>query len=311
MACQDWANTKAAYRFFSNDRFTEEEILSGHFEATRDRVAASDGTILVLQDTTEFSYKRENSGAIGITHLSPTRKDKDGRPSLHTVCGMLMHSSLAVTTDGLPLGLAAIKFWTRKKFKGSSALKNKINPTRVPIEEKESIRWLENLKQSTHLFGAPDRCVHVGDRESDIYELFCLAKQRGTHFLVRLCNDRLAEDGDCTISEEMSDVKIKGLHRIEFRDKNGDVSEAVLEIRYKRIRVLPPIGKKKKYPELVLAVIYAQERGTPKGREKIDWKLITDLSVNSRQDAIEKLKWYSLRWKIEIFHKILKSDTAP
>jgi hypothetical protein len=60
-----------------------------------------------------------------------------------------MHSSLVVTMDGLPLGFAAIKFRTRKKFKGSNALKKKINPTRVPIEEKESIRWLTNLRQST------------------------------------------------------------------------------------------------------------------------------------------------------------------
>ena len=62
-----------------------------------------------------------------------------------------MHSSLAVTTSGLPLGLTAVKFWTRKKFKGTNALKRKINPTRVPIEEKESYRWLENLRQSTAL----------------------------------------------------------------------------------------------------------------------------------------------------------------
>lgn len=77
-----------------------------------------------------------------------------------------------MTTEGLPLGLAAARFWTRKKFKGTAALKKKINPTRVLIEKKESIRWLENLKQSTALLGDPGRCVHIGDRESDIYELF-------------------------------------------------------------------------------------------------------------------------------------------
>jgi hypothetical protein len=82
-----------------------------------------------------------------------------------------MHSSLAVTTDGLPLGLAAIKFWTRSKFKGTNAFKRKIIPTRVPIEQKESVRWLENLKQSTELLNDPQRCVHIGDREGGIYEL--------------------------------------------------------------------------------------------------------------------------------------------
>jgi hypothetical protein len=218
-----------------------------------------------------------------------------------------MHSSLAVTMEGIPLGLAAVKFWTRKKFKGTAALKKKINPTRVPIEKKESVRWLENLKQASELVADPERCIHIGDRESDIYELFCTAQELGTHFVVRTCVDRLAGDGNHTIADEMDDVETKGLHRIEVRDNNGDPAEAVLEIKYRRIRVLPPIGKQKRYPALTLTVIHAEERETPKNRKKIEWKLITDLPVQSRQDAIEKLEWYAMRWKIEVFHKILKS----
>jgi hypothetical protein len=126
-----------------------------------------------------------------------------------------MHSSLAVTTEGLPLGLTAVKFWTRKKFKGTAALKKKINPTRVPIEKKESIRWLDNVRQSTELLVDPGRCIHVGDRESDIYELFWTAREAGTHFVIRTCVDRLAGDGDHTIADEMDEVAVKGLHRID------------------------------------------------------------------------------------------------
>jgi hypothetical protein len=112
---------------------------------------------------------------------------------------------------------------------------------------------------------------------------------------------------DHTIADEMDEVAVKGLHRIEVKDSNGDPDQAVLEIRYRKIRVLPPIGKQKRYPALTLTVIHAEECGTPKNRKKIDWKLITDLPVGSRTDAIEKLEWYALRWKIEVFHKILKS----
>jgi hypothetical protein len=178
LVCQDWANTKAVYRFFDNDRVSEVEILGGHFQATRDRAAATDGPILVMHDTTEFSYKREDIDAIGKTRINIAGAYRDGMPRYITACGILMHSSLAVTTEGLPLGLSAIKFWSREKFKGANALKKKINPTRVPIEEKESIRWLDNLKQSTKLLGEAARCVHIGDRESDIYELFCTARRR-------------------------------------------------------------------------------------------------------------------------------------
>jgi len=307
LVCQDWANTKAAYRFFANDRVSEADILAGHFQSTRDRAVAVDGPVLVLHDTTEFSYQRENVDAIGITKAINSGRDKAGRVRAHTVCGILMHSSLAVTIEGLPVGLAAVKFWTRKKFKGTAALKKKINPTRVPIEKKESIRWLQNVQQSTELLGEPGRCIHVADREGDIYELFCAAREAGTHFVIRTCVDRLAGNGDHTIADEMDEVAVKGLHRIEVRDNNGDPDEHVLEIRYRKIRVLPPIGKQKRYPPLILTVIHAEERGTPKNRKKIEWKLITDLPVNSRADAVEKLEWYALRWKIEVFHKILKS----
>jgi hypothetical protein len=307
LACQDWAATKAAYRFLSNERVNEADILSGHFQATAKRFAASEGFVLVLQDTTEFSFKRERPELIGFTRRIRAGNNKDRRKSVHSVCGILMHASLAVTTDGLPLGMAAVKFWTRKKFKGARALKTKINPTRVPIEKKESFRWLQNLEQSTALLAAPDRCVHVGDRESDIYELYCKARELGTHFVVRTCVDRLAGDGQHTIADEMDVVAVKGLHRIETRDEHGDVCRATLELKYRRVRVLPPIGKQSHYPALDLVVIHAQERNAPKGRKPIEWKLITDLPVRSRAEAIEKLDWYALRWKIEVFHKILKS----
>lgn len=307
LACQDWTNTKAAYRFLSNGRVNEMAILAGHFQATRERFAATDGPILVLHDTTEFSYTRESKEAIGILYKSCGSKDKEGRPRLHTVCGILMHSSLAVTAEGLPLGLAAIKFWTRNKFKGTNALKRKVNPTRVPIEAKESVRWLENLEQSTRLLGEPSRCIHIGDRESDIYELFCTAEESGTKFLVRTCVDRLAGDGQHTIAALMRRIKIKAIHQVEVRDAKGAVSQATVKVKYQRLRVYPPIGKQKEYPALTLTVIYAQEASTPRGRDKIDWKLITNLPVHSRKDAVEKLTWYAMRWRIETFHKILKT----
>jgi hypothetical protein len=100
----------------------------------------------MLHDTSEFVYRSEENEAIGMVSKQRTRSK--GRPRYHTMRGVLMHSSLVVTQQGLPLGLAAIKFWTRDKFHGANALKRRINPTRVPIDQKESYRWLENVKQS-------------------------------------------------------------------------------------------------------------------------------------------------------------------
>src|SRR5690606_10457809 len=112
---------------------------------------------------------------------------------------------------------AAVKFWNRDKFKGTAQLKRKINPTRVPIETKESIRWLDNLRQSLALLGQPERCVHVGDRESDIYELYGLARELGTHFVVRTVVDRLAGNGGHTVKSEMAAAESAGTHVIELR----------------------------------------------------------------------------------------------
>jgi hypothetical protein len=166
---------------------------------------------------------------------------------------------------------------------------------------------VDRLGESTELRDSQEAVSSIGDRESDIYELFCTAEATGTHFLVRTCVDRLAGDGKHTIAAEMKEVRVNGLQRIQVRDEEGDLSEAILEIKYRRIRVLPPIGKQKQYPELTLTVIHAPERGMPQGRERIDWKLITNVSVRSRREAIEKLRWYGMRRKIETFHKILKS----
>jgi hypothetical protein len=242
LACQDWAATKAAYRFLSNGRVDEGMILQGHFQSTRTRSDETSGRLLVLHDTTEFSYQREDTHAIGKLHRTAVGADPKGRPRLHTLCGLLMHSSLVVTTEGLPLGLAGVKFWTRKKFKGANALRGKVNAARLPIEQKESRRWLDNLQQATNLLGDGPRCVHIADREADIYELYCTAREVNTHFLIRTCVDRLAESGQITVAQAMQQSR-RGTHVVALTDGRGHRFKAKLEVRFRRMTVRPPIGK--------------------------------------------------------------------
>lgn len=123
--------------------------MAGHFRSTRERFGGVDGPMLVLHDTTQLSYRRDN---IGLLH-QPKHGPTDRWRKEHPLCGISLHSSLVITPAGLPLGLAAVKFWTRQEFKGTNALKRKINPTRVPIEQKESLRWLLNLQHATALLG--------------------------------------------------------------------------------------------------------------------------------------------------------------
>lgn len=305
--CEEWAMTKSVYRFLSNERVDESEILAGHFQKTRERMNACQGPILMLHDTVEFTYKREAPHAIGHTRKLPTsERVKAAFGANLTACGILMHASLAITTEGLPLGLGSIRFWTRKVFKNTQLMKRKVNPTRVPIEAKESIKWIENLRVSTDLLQSDSsKLIHVGDRESDIYEFFCECERLGTNFLVRSCVNRLANE--TTIAEEMVRHHDSFQHTISFVDGNGDTHEARLQVKVKPVELHPPIGKQADYPPLRVVIVSAIEEREPADRERIRWTLVTNLPVKSKQDALTVLDWYKQRWKIEIYFKILKS----
>jgi hypothetical protein len=120
-ACEDWAVTKAAYRFISNGRVREGQILASHFQATRERVKRGKEPILIVHDTTEFSYRRKDMAAVGMVSKRTIGKDSQGQSVYSTTCGICLHSSLAVKLEGLPLGLTAVKFWSRKNFKDREA----------------------------------------------------------------------------------------------------------------------------------------------------------------------------------------------
>ncbi len=120
-------------------------------------------------------------------------------------------------------------------------------------------------------------------------------------------NRRAGDAGETTVSEVMEEQRVKGVDRIEVRDSKGKPSTTALEIKYQKIKIQPPLGKETRYGELKLTVIHSTERGTPVGREPIQWKLVTNLPITRKADAIEKLQWYAMRWKIETFHKVMKS----
>src|SRR5262249_5488761 len=162
---------------------------------------------------------------------------------------------LVVTTDGLPLGLAATKFWTRKVFKGTNARKRRVNPTCVPTEGKEGGRWPENLTRPTRELGDPSRCAHVGDREADTFELCHEAREARTPFLVRTAVGRLASKGGTTVAKVMKRQPVRGTHEVEVRDDYGRISTAKVYLRFCRVTAHPPAAKRKRYSALPLTVI--------------------------------------------------------
>lgn len=125
--------------------------------------------------------------------------------------------------------------------------------------------------------------------------------------MVRSCVDRLAEDGGTTIAKVMAEVQASGTHEVRFRDAQGKEHCAVLSVRYATMTVCPPIGKQRKYRHQELQIIHAEELNPPEDRAPLFWKLITNLPVGCHAEAVNKLEWYALRWKIETFFRTLKT----
>jgi hypothetical protein len=171
----DWAASKAAYRFFENDKVEIEPILQVHVSRTCERIEEYGRTILAIQDTTTLDYSAFESieGLSEIYRNERTWEDSEGGQ------GLLVHSTFAVTTDGLPLGLLDQKIFTHSKKT------KKRNHKNIPIEQKESYRWITPIAKTAKLFSDPQHVVHVCDREGDIFELFFCARKNRVNYLVR------------------------------------------------------------------------------------------------------------------------------
>ena len=157
-ASEDWAATKAAYRFFQNDKVTSEKILSAHRTRTWERIHR-EPVVLAVQDTSylNFSSHRKTKG------LGPIGDSRSASQ------GVVTHNVLAITPQGLPLGLLNQTGWTRDGYSQQSERERK----NTSIEQKESYRWLQNLELVQKLKPIDSRVVTICDRESDIYEFFC------------------------------------------------------------------------------------------------------------------------------------------
>jgi hypothetical protein len=193
-------------------------VPAGHFSAAALRIQATPGPILVLQNTTELAFKPASPRNNGLTGTATGPENRGEGRKTYRVCGMPTHAGSAITPDGLPPGLTATKFRSRDKFKATTALRRKINPTRVATGQKESMRRLDNLRRSPELPRTPKQYVHIGDHKSDIHGLCWLAQKPGTDFPGPSSVDRLAEDRKTTIAKTVADVQSSGVHEIIFRD---------------------------------------------------------------------------------------------
>ena len=308
-ACGCWADTQAAYRLFDNLKASPSQILEPHIAATRKRIAATSGPVLVIQDTVHFDYtKHAKTRGLGLIGECGER-------------GLVQHNAVAFSTSGLPLGLLSQNTWARPEPEGRRMEETHTRMVkrlaRTPIEETASFKWLRAMSETLEHCPARAKLVMVADRESDFYWLLDEAKKQKVHFLIRARCDRrlLPEDNEGyeSIVEMLNSVEVLGSMTVES-PSNGKrkARRAEVEVRSTQVTIQAPTrnpyGKAWASVEAVtVKVIGATERNAPAGEEPISWVLLTDLPALDLDSAIEKVNWYSKRFGIEIWHKVLKS----
>jgi hypothetical protein len=300
-ACQRWGDIKAAYRFFDNDAVKPEQLLQSHRQATIQRMA-SHAVVLAVQDTTSLNYSThpETEG------LGPISNNAD------KTIGLFVHSTLALTASGQPLGLVDVQVRSRdrQRFGGS---RNAQQRNKKPVAEKESQRWLDSLRSCQQAAPACPQTtlVNVTDREGDLYELFEQALQPGqsrVHVLVRAQHNRKIQQGDePKLWPHLTMQTAAATLLVTVPRQTGQASRvARLTIRFGPVTLHAPTLKEHKLP-LQLWAVQAREENPPAGQKAIGWRLLTTLPVNTAAEAVEKVQWYCQRWQIEVFHKVLKS----
>ena len=293
--CRSRSKSKATYRFLSKKEHTLEKLLEQHYRSSLERIK-KESIVLAVQDTTEISYSGQNKSQ----GLGPIGHKKEGKQ------GALLHDTMAFNLSGTPLGLIDVQYWSRKKEDFGKRHKR----YDLPIEEKESNKWLKSYESASRIqrLFPGKKVVSIGDRESDIYELFRLVKEtdQGADILIRAVQKRRHADDNSQIWDYLRHKGQQVSVRIEIPKRTRKPSrEAQLRVYYSKLKLKPPKSKPG-LGEVELWGILAEEENYD-GRDRIRWNLLTSLPVTDKDSALEKLTWYSYRWGIETYHKVLKS----
>lgn len=294
-----WAELLAAYRFCDNQRVTSEKVLSPHRAATIERIRCH-AVVLIPQDTTELVLDRDPESGFG---------------KLTSTIGLLDHIQIAVTPLGQHLGVTRCHLWARPMENPHKETHNRDRP----IEEKESMRWLDGYRDACLIAQqAPGTLiVSLSDREGDVYE--CLLEgatpERGktAEWIVRSAQNRILNPTEESASQAKklraaaSELPVVGTGTIKIPARaNQPARVARVEYRAGCLTLKAPPRKEDKLPDIIVNVAFVVEVDPPANVEPLNWLLLTSLSIDTLQDVLRVVEYYSSRWQIEVFFKVLK-----
>ena len=281
-------------RWLRNKAVTIENLINA--ELTRTSELVKGRHVLAIQDTTEINYQSHAGRVKGL-----------GTVGNGVDAGLYLHPLLVLDVrTGACIGNGAIKTWMR--YEGASPKYDKL-----PIEEKESYRWIETAEIGKRTLKKADCVTFIGDRENDIYEFFDRIPDKNTHVITRVGRDnRCLENGQklCEYldSTEECGQMLTTLPR-EVR-KGREEREAVLSIKYSEVKIKKPTKcTDKTAPKIVkLNLVEVKEINCPVGQEPIHWRLLTTHTVANVEDANQIILWYQMRWNIEQVFRTMKSQ---
>jgi hypothetical protein len=293
-AFESWGDSKAAYRFFSNEKVNEEKILATHISATLERVKQEE-IVLLLQDTTEIDYTRhpgvEDLGYIGVSAHAARQ-------------GFYLHPTIAVTPNKVNLGLVDNIIWKRDEM-GTGA-KRKL----TQIEDKQSYNWLKSFRKTKEIAKSMPKTnfINIADRECDIYEYFLEYNPaiKNANFIVRSAQNRITKERN-KLWEQVKESPSLATLEFELPRGRGRESRFVTqEVRSVEIELISPKRHSPKLANVNLYAVLATEINGP-NKDIIEWLLLTTLPIDSAQKALTIVEYYLCRWQIELYFKTLKS----
>jgi hypothetical protein len=288
----------ANYRFLNNDKVKEEELIHELTQECSQRVKGLH--VLCIQDTSEINLESHRGRIKEDSGLGLVGNNRD--------LGFFIHPTLVIDAERNHVkGFSHVKIWHRPLDKQD---KHERNYKDLPIEEKESYKWIESSQRSKSLLSEAELITIIEDREGDIYEQFATIPDERVNLLIRSTRDRsINEEGG--LYKYLSSQEIKGNYKLKISGdlrSNREKREAEISIRFCNVTIKrPKHNKNKELPESIcLSAVEAVELNPPQGQRPIHWRILTTHEVTNFNQARQIIEWYKQRWNIEQVFRLLK-----